>query len=55
MVQGPPSPGFIQEKVQKGDFLNKPLQELHFFLFYVPMNLLKAWNAKLEVASFFVV
>jgi hypothetical protein len=28
MSQGPPNPGFIQEKVQKGDFLKKPLQEL---------------------------
>jgi hypothetical protein len=28
MSQGPPNPGFMQEKVQKGDFLKKPLQEL---------------------------
>ena len=49
MPQGPPNPGFMQEKVQKGDFLNKPSWELKFFLlFYVSMNLLKAWNAKLE-------
>ena len=25
MPQGPPNPGFMQEKVQKGDFLKKPL------------------------------
>ena len=26
--QGPPNPGFMQEKVQKGDFLKKPSREL---------------------------
>ena len=31
MPQGPPNPGFMQEKVQKGDFLKKPLRELKFF------------------------
>ena len=56
MSQGLPNPGFMQEKVQKGDFQKKDLQELNFFLlFEVPMNLLKAWNAKFEVASFFAV
>ena len=30
MPQGPPNPGFMQEKVQKGDFLKKPSQELFF-------------------------
>ena len=30
--QGPPNPGFIQEKVQKGDFLKKDLRELIFFV-----------------------
>ena len=29
MSQGP---GFMQEKVQKGDFLKKPLWELNFFV-----------------------
>jgi hypothetical protein len=24
MFQGPPNPGFMQENVQKGDFLEKP-------------------------------
>ena len=24
MPQGPPNPGYMQEKVQKGDFLKKP-------------------------------
>ena len=28
MSQGLPNPGFMQEKVQKGDFLKKPSQEL---------------------------
>ena len=28
MSQGPPNPGFTQEKVQKGDFQKKPLQKL---------------------------
>ena len=32
MRQGLPNPGFMQEKVQKGDFLKKPLQELKYFL-----------------------
>ena len=31
MSQGPPNPGFMQEKVQKGDFLKKPSRELIFF------------------------
>ena len=28
MFQGPPNPGFMQGKVQKGDFLKKPSQKL---------------------------
>ena len=32
MSQGPPNPGFMQEKVQKGDFLKKPSRELNFFV-----------------------
>jgi hypothetical protein len=32
MSQGLPNPGFMQEKVQKGDFLKKPSRELIFFL-----------------------
>ena len=31
LSQVPPNPGFIQEKVQKGDFLKKDLRELKFF------------------------
>ena len=54
MSQGLPNPGFMQEKVQNGDFLKKPSWELTFFLFKVLLNLLKAWN-ELEVASFFAV
>ena len=29
LTQGPPNPGFMQEKVQKGDFLKKPPIELN--------------------------
>ena len=32
MPQGLPNPGFMQEKVQKGDFLKKPSQDLNFFV-----------------------
>ena len=32
MSQGPPNPEFMQKKVQKSDFLKKPLQELTFFV-----------------------
>ena len=32
MLQGPPNPRLIQEKVQKGDFLKKPSRELKFFV-----------------------
>ena len=32
MPQDPPNPGFMQEKVQKGDFLKKPSRELIFFV-----------------------
>ena len=32
MSQGLPNLGFMQEKVQKGDFLKKDLGELFFFL-----------------------
>ena len=28
MTQGPPNPGFMQKKVQKGDFLKKDSREL---------------------------
>ena len=31
MPQGPPNPGFMQEKVQKGDFIKKPSRELKCF------------------------
>ena len=34
LSQGPPNPGFMQKKVQKGDFLKKPSQELkNYFCF----------------------
>jgi hypothetical protein len=34
MSQGPPNPGFMQEKVQKGHFLKKPSRELkNYFCF----------------------
>ena len=31
LSQGPPNPGFMQEKVQKGDFLKKPSWDSNFF------------------------
>ena len=31
LSQGPPNPGFMQEKVQKGDFLKKPSRKLNSF------------------------
>ena len=31
LSKGPPNPGFMQEKVQKGDFLKKDWQESNFF------------------------
>ena len=31
LSQGPPNPGFMQEKVQKGDFLKKDSRGLIFF------------------------
>ena len=34
MSQGPPNPGFMQEKVQKGDFLKKPSRELKTFCWF---------------------
>ena len=55
MPQGPPNPEFMQEKVKKGDFIKKTSRELNFLLFQVPMNSSKAWNAKLESASFFAI
>ena len=42
MPQGPPNPGFMQEKAQKGDFLKKAIARIEFFLlFRVPMNIFK--------------
>ena len=34
MPQGPPNLGFMQEKVQKGDFLKKDSLELFFFFLF---------------------
>ena len=35
MPQGPPNPGFMQEKAQKGEFLKKkPSRELKLFLMF---------------------
>jgi hypothetical protein len=31
MSQGPPNPGFMQEKVQKEDFLKKALARIEIF------------------------
>ena len=52
--QGPPNPGFMQEKVQKGDFLKKALTGIEkLFLFYDCMNPSSTWKGKSEAASFF--
>ena len=53
MAQGPPNPGFKQEKVKKGDFLKKAIARIEFF--FVVLGSSKAWNAKFEAASFFAV
>ena len=55
MPQGPPNPGFMLEKVQKGDFLKKDLRELKKKMFQVPMNPSKAWNTKLEAGIFLAI
>ena len=54
LSQGWPNPGFMQEKVHKGDFLKKDSGELIFVLFcfrflWSP----RAWNARLGVGIFF--
>ena len=33
LSQGPPNPGFMQKKVQKGDFLKKDSRELNYTYF----------------------
>ena len=43
-------------KSTKRGFSKKALTGIEiFFLFYVPMNLSKVWNAKLEAASFLAI
>ena len=42
-ILGPPNPGFMQEKVQKGDFLKKPSRELIFFSSYESLEGLKCY------------
>ena len=37
ITQGPPNPGFMQGKVQKGDFLKKPSRKLKIF-FVLDLN-----------------
>ena len=37
--QGPPNPGFMQEKVQKGGFLKKTLARIDFFFFVLTEDL----------------
>ena len=48
MPQGPPNPGFMQEKVQRGDFQKKFLRELIFFVLG-SYESLEDHNAKLQV------
>ena len=35
LSQGPPNPGFMQKKEQKGDFLKKPSRELKFHELFI--------------------
>jgi hypothetical protein len=35
LAQGPPNPGFMQKKEQKGDFLKKPSRELKFHELFI--------------------
>ena len=52
--QGPPNLGFMQEKVQKGDFLKKALMRIEkLLLFQVPINPSNTWKGKLEATRFF--
>ena len=55
MSQGLSNPGFLQEKVQKGDFLKKAIKRIEIFFVVLSFYESKAWNAKLEAASFFAV
>ena len=56
MSQGPPNPGFMQEKVKRGDFLKKALMGIEkSFFFQDRMNPSNTWKGKLEVASFFAI
>ena len=51
MSQGLPNPLFMQEKVQKGNFLKKPLAEIDFFCFlgsYESLGRREEW-----ISSFF--
>jgi hypothetical protein len=34
MPQGPPNPGFMQEKIQKGEFLKKAIARIEIFLLF---------------------
>ena len=43
MTQGPPNPGFMQEKVQKGDFLKKALAKIDFFVVLTDYTIKVIW------------
>ena len=54
------APGSVKSRIYakkstKRGFSKKALAKIEFVLFLVDMNPLKAWNAKLEAASFFAV
>ena len=55
LVQGSAKSRIYAGKSAKRGFSKKAITRIEFFLlFQVTMNLLKAWNVKLEVASFFM-
>ena len=53
MPQGLPNPGFMQEKVQKGDFLKKPLRELNFFMVLGSYESLEGLERRIRSGWFF--
>ena len=54
-VPEPPKSRIYARKSTKRGFSKKALVRIGVFLFWVHMNPLKAWNAKLEEASFFAI
>ena len=53
MSQGPPNSGFMQEKVQIGEFLKKPRKNWKNIFVLGSYESLERLKGKLEAASFF--